>query len=61
MNPNAIALGMLSGAVVYVMYFPSDSIAVERGDALWFGLLAVLIATIAVTTGEAGYRIDAFA
>ncbi len=37
----------MAGAVVYVSYYPSDSVAVEKGDALWLAVLAVIIATIA--------------
>ena len=37
---------MLAGAIVYLAYYPSDSVAVEQGDALWFTLLAVLTATV---------------
>ena len=47
LNPSAIAIGMLAGSVVYVTYYPSDSVAVEKGDALWLAVLAVIIATIA--------------
>ena len=47
-DPLSIALGILAGTIVYVLYFPSDSVAVEKGDALWFCLLAVIIATITV-------------
>lgn len=46
LNPWAIALGLLSGAVVYVLYHPSDSVEVEKGAALWFTLLAISIATL---------------
>ncbi len=45
-DPMSIACGMLGGAVVYVFYYPSDSVAVEKGDALWFAVLALVIATI---------------
>ncbi len=45
-DPLSIALGLLGGAIVYVSYFPSDSVSVEKGDALWFGFLAIAIATI---------------
>ena len=41
-----IALAMLAGAVVYVTYYPHDSVAVERGEALWLAMLALVIATI---------------
>ncbi len=36
----------MGGACVYVSYHPSDSVAVEQGDALWFGVIALLLATI---------------
>ncbi len=45
-DPWSIAIGLLGGAIVYVLYYPSDSVAVERGDALWFAFLAIVIATI---------------
>jgi O-antigen ligase len=45
-DPLAIAVGLLGAAIVYVSYYPSDSVAVEQGDALWFCALAIVIATI---------------
>ena len=43
------ALILLGALVVYVAYYPSDSILVERGDALWFvaGTLVLAILTMA--------------
>ncbi|QDT11213.1 O-antigen ligase family protein [Planctomycetes bacterium K23_9] len=46
LEPIAIASALLAGALVYVTYHPSDSVAVERGDALWFGVIAIVIATL---------------
>ena len=40
-DPMNGGIGLLAGAVVYLAYYPSDSVAVEQGDALWFGLLAM--------------------
>ena len=45
-HPSVIALAMLAGAVVYVTYYPHDSVAVERGEALWLALLGLVIAVI---------------
>ena len=39
-------LTLLSGGVIYLLYYPSDSVAVEQGEALWFALLALLTATV---------------
>ena len=44
-----ICLAILAGALIYVTYFPSDSVAVESGDALWFGVIAILVGTIAIS------------
>lgn len=52
-DPLGIALGLLSGAVVYASYHPSDSIAVEKGDALWFAALSVVIGTVTWATAAA--------
>lgn len=41
-----IAIGMLGGTIVYVAYYPSDSVSVENGDALWMAALAILIAAL---------------
>ncbi len=41
-----LATAMLSAILVYVTYHPSDSVAVERGDALWLGLFALVTTTI---------------
>lgn len=46
-NPLGLAIGMLAGSIVYVAYYPSDSIAVEKGDALWFCALAIGVFTLA--------------
>ncbi|KAA5539304.1 O-antigen ligase family protein [Roseiconus nitratireducens] len=45
-----VALAVLGGLVVYVAYYPSDSVQVENGDALWFVALAVCLATLTVVT-----------
>ncbi len=42
----SIALGLLGGAMVYLTYYPSDSVSVEKGDALWFGFIAIAMATV---------------
>ena len=36
-----LTLSLLSGLTVYLAYHPSDSISVERGDAVWFCMLAL--------------------
>ena len=41
-----IATAGLAGLVVYAAYFPSDSVAVERGDALWFVAIAFIVAIV---------------
>lgn len=41
-----IGAALLAGAIVYLAYYPSDSVAVEQGEALWFTFLAVLTATV---------------
>tara|TARA_R110002049_G_scaffold72490_2_gene187240 strand:- start:286056 stop:288464 length:2409 start_codon:yes stop_codon:yes gene_type:complete len=45
-DPLGIALGLLAGLLVYANYFPSDAVAVEKGDALWFAMIALIIAAI---------------
>jgi O-antigen ligase len=45
-DPMNVGVALLAGAVVYLAYHPSDSVAVEQGDALWFTLLAVFTATV---------------
>lgn len=45
-DPMNVGIALLAGAVVYLAYHPSDSVAVEQGDALWFALLAVFTATV---------------
>ncbi len=46
---------ILSGILVYSQYHPSDSVAVERGDALWFSAFAICLliawATVMTFTG----------
>jgi hypothetical protein len=56
-DPLSIALGVLAGTIVYVLYFPSDSVAVETGDALWFCLLAIIIATITIGGSLLGKKV----
>lgn len=46
----AVSVAMLAGVAVYVGYHPSDSIAVEQGDGLWFSLMAIAIATVVAAT-----------
>ena len=46
LEPLSLALGLLGGTVVYVAYYPSDSVAVERGEGLWFALLCLVLATL---------------
>lgn len=46
LDPMNVGTALLAGAVVYLAYHPSDSVAVEQGDALWFALLAVFTATV---------------
>lgn len=50
LDPLHFALGILSGAIVYVMYHPSDSVAVEKGDALWFCLMCLIVGCITWAT-----------
>ena len=45
-DPMGIASGLIAGLLVYVSYFPSDSVSVEKGDALWVTFLALAIAGI---------------
>ena len=40
-------VALLAAGVVYLACYPSDSVSVEQGDALWFGMLAIFIATVA--------------
>ena len=44
LEPTAAAL--LGGVVVYVLYYPSDSVSVERGDALLLGLFALTLVVL---------------
>lgn len=43
-----VAIAMLAGAWVYAAYHPSDSTAVDQGDGLWFSMLGLATATVAV-------------
>ncbi|MCA9140114.1 MAG: O-antigen ligase family protein, partial [Planctomycetales bacterium] len=45
-----LAAGLLGSLVVYVAYYPSDSIQVENGDALWFCALALILWTMTMAT-----------
>ena len=36
-------VGLLAGVMIYLSYHPSDSVAVEQGDAILFCLLAILL------------------
>lgn len=40
------AMGAAGSLAVYVAYYPSDSVAVEAGDGLWFAVLAIAWATL---------------
>ncbi len=46
-----IATAGLAGLAVYAAYFPSDSVAVEQGDALWFVALAIIVAIVGCLGG----------
>ena len=46
LQPLHLAAGLLAGLLVYVAYYPSDSVAVEKGDALWMSFLSLVIAAI---------------
>ncbi len=59
-DPLAIAPGALAGTIVYVFYHPSDSVAVEKGDALWFCFLAIVIATITIGGSLLGNAVSQF-
>jgi hypothetical protein len=41
-----LAVAVLAALIVYVSYHPFDSVAVERGDALWACLFALLIVAL---------------
>lgn len=45
-----LAVGLLGSLLVYVAYFPSDSIQVEGGDALWFCVLSLILWTMTMAT-----------
>lgn len=45
-----VAIAMLAGAWIYASYHPSDSTAVDQGDGLWFSMLGLATATVAVLT-----------
>ncbi|MGI9469905.1 MAG: O-antigen ligase family protein, partial [Rubripirellula sp.] len=47
LDPLMFALASLSAALVFVVYYPSDSVAVEKGDALWFAVIAISVGTLA--------------
>ncbi|MGC6441474.1 MAG: O-antigen ligase family protein [Rubripirellula sp.] len=44
-----IALGLLGAITVYLGYYPSDSVAVETGDAVWFCFAAILLWCLCAT------------
>ena len=48
-EPMNFAAAIFVGLAVYATYYPSDSVAVEKGDALWFSLLAIVVATVTWT------------
>ncbi|WP_372719082.1 O-antigen ligase family protein [Novipirellula sp.] len=41
--PSGIAVFALAAALVYSQYHPSDSVAVESGDGLWFVALSIVV------------------
>lgn len=41
--PSGIAVFVLAAALVYSQYHPSDSVAVESGDGLWFVALSIVV------------------
>lgn len=47
LDPLCFGIGLLGGAIVYLSYHPSDSVTVEKGDALWFAALAIVISAVA--------------
>ena len=49
--PLSIAAGLFAGVIMYVTYYPSDSISVEQGDALWLTLLSLATATVCMGFG----------
>ncbi len=56
-----LAMALFAGALVYASYFPSDSVAVERGDALWLAVIGIVTAMVAwvmptFTSSDAGRR-----
>ncbi|TWU56518.1 O-Antigen ligase [Rubripirellula tenax] len=48
------AIAMLGATLVYTAYHPSDSIAAEQGDALWFAMFALAIATVTAVASRFG-------
>ena len=50
------ALALLGGIIVYAAYFPSDSVLVESGDALWFCALSLGMLTLTLA-GEPMIRL----
>ncbi len=53
----SMAIAMLAGGWIYATYFPSDSTAVDQGDGLWFSLLGIATATIAVVSAAGSKRL----
>lgn len=51
-----VAGGLVAGMIVFVNYHPSDSVSVEKGDALWFGVLALVSALVALIADAVGAR-----
>ncbi|MCS7468255.1 O-antigen ligase family protein [Stieleria sp. ICT_E10.1] len=45
-----LAAAALGGQVIYAAYFPSDSVLVESGDALWFCALSLIVWTLTMAT-----------
>ncbi|WP_442505811.1 O-antigen ligase family protein [Novipirellula sp. SH528] len=41
--PNGIAIFVLASVLVYSQYHPSDSVAVEQGDGLWFAAFSLVV------------------
>ncbi len=51
-----IAATVLAGVLVYAQYHPSDSVAVERGDALWFCVFCLLVLIVTAFAERLGAR-----
>ncbi|WP_182865898.1 O-antigen ligase family protein [Stieleria mannarensis] len=45
-----LAAATLGGLVVFVAYYPSDSVLVESGDALWFCALSLIVWTLTMAS-----------